>query len=347
MVAYPFGLRGQQGFGEDIVDEYPLVQQFLKTKPFGPDHAGQALTLRDPIVPALEFFLSRQNVRGHAAKLGDIRTKPAGRPETNERQVQWESVLAEIDAICLLGKTLGVDILGLEEASPGTARPKATCDVAAFVNGRLKFFEIKRHSAEVKQILPDALREMLDDLESDLPFVITPELIDRDYACANLDEKRRRILDHIAKFERWKKKGLLRGEDKPCAFSDDAFVLRFRSKPRIGPGCQYIRPRWSVDFSKYLLGPGDKGRDGKPMVPMVLEAALKGADYLMCRVEGWKAWQELVEECFEYSARCDGVTYFADDARLGSLDGVILFTSHKDFCIVNNLRARVRDWLRA
>jgi hypothetical protein len=343
----PLMLRGEHGSGENMVDDYPLVREFLETEPFGPDHVGQGLTLSDPIAPTLEYFLSLRSVRGHAAKLEEIRTKPAGSPEKNDRLVQWESLLAEIDAICLLGKVLGVRILGLEEASPGTARPKATCDIVGAVKDGLKYFEVKRHSAEVKQILPDALTEMLKDLESELAFVITPELVDRDYDCTNLEEKRRRILDHVAAFERRKQKGLLRGQDRPIAFQDGVFILRFRPKPRIGPGCQYLSPVWSADLAKYLLGPGDIGRDGEPMVPMALQAVLKGADYLLCRVEGWKAWQDLIEECFEYSTHRDGATYFADDVRLGSLDGVILFTSYKDFCVINNLRARARNWLRA
>jgi hypothetical protein len=143
------------------VDEYPLVQQFLEAKLFGPDHAAHYLSLSDRIVPALEYFLSLKNVRGYAAKLEEIRTKPIGSPKKNDRRIQWASLCAEIGAICLLGKTLEIRIVGLEEVSPRTTRPKANCDIVAVVNGDLKFFEVKRNAAEDKQFLPDILEEKL------------------------------------------------------------------------------------------------------------------------------------------------------------------------------------------
>jgi hypothetical protein len=117
------------------VDEYPLVQQFLEAKLFGPDHAAHDFSLSDRIVPALEYFLSLKNVRGYAAKLADIRTKPIGSPKKNDRRIQWASLCAEIGAICLLGKTLEIKIVGLEEVSPRTTRPKANCDIVAVVYG--------------------------------------------------------------------------------------------------------------------------------------------------------------------------------------------------------------------
>ncbi len=83
------------------------------------------------------------------------------------------------------------------------------------------------------------------------------------------------------------------------------------------------------------------------MVPMVPQAILKGADYLMCRVTNWKDWPEIVEHCFQEFTHTGGVTYFADDLRLGALNGIVLFARYDDFCIINNLRARARNWLRA
>lgn len=329
------------------MEKYPLVQQFLNAKPFGPDHAAQDLRLSDPIVPALEYFLSLKDVRGYKAKIDEIRTKPVGSPTRNDRRVQWASLCAEIGAVCLLGKKLQIRIVGFEEVSPRATSPNVNCDIVAVVNGDLKFIEVKRNAAEDKQLLPDTLKQSLKDLECKLPFSMTPELVDRNYDCANLDEKLHQIKIHVEAFQRKKLNRLPQEEDTPLPFKDEAFTITFHLKSRVRTSGQYLSPVSSSELSQYLVGPGEKGRDGRPMVPMVQQAVLKGADYLMCRVTGREGWSNIVEKCFEYSTYTNGVTYFANDPRLGSLDGVILFSRYDNFCVVNNLRIKVRNWLVA
>jgi len=299
----------------------------------------------DPIVPAMEYFLSLEDVPHHAAKLSEILTRPVGTPMKNDREIQWASLCAEMGAICLLGKTLGNRILNIEATSPKTAFPNRTCDILAAINGRRTFFEVKRNAAEEKQTLPDFLRKKLDDLESELPFSMLPQLDDRHYDCSNIDEKLQQIRNHVARFERQKHEGLLLHEATPSPFKDNAFTICFALKSDDVAGCHLYAPVFH--FSKYLLGPGEKGADGKAMVPMVQQALLKGADYLMCRVPRWKSWPDILGECFPRLTHTGGKTYFADDVRLGVLSGIVLFARYDDFCIVNNLRARVTNWLRA
>ena len=207
--------------------DYPLVEKFLADKPFGPNHAAHDLTLCDPIVPALEYFLSINAVSGHSRKLDDIKSKPVGTPCKNDRLIQWASLCAEIGAICLLGKTLGLEIVGLEQVSPQSLRSNANCDVVAVVNGEVKYFEVKRNAAEDKQCLPELLEQRLNQLESELPFGMMPQLLDRDYDCTGLDEKLSRIKDHVAAFQRHKREGRLAGECRPPAFQDEAFEVVF------------------------------------------------------------------------------------------------------------------------
>ena len=327
--------------------DYPLVEKFLADKPFGPNHAAHDLTLCDPIVPALEYFLSINAVSGHSRKLDDIKSKPVGTPCKNDRLIQWASLCAEIGAICLLGKTLGLEIVGLEQVSPRSPRSKANCDIVSLVNGDLKYFEVKRNAAEDKQCLPELLEQRLNQLKSELPFGMMPQLLDRDYDCTGLDEKLSRIKDHVAAFQRHKREGRLAGECRPPAFQDEAFEVVFYPKSPEDGGGESDSPVDLEELSKKLLGPGAKGRDGKPMTPMVQKAAKQGADYLVCRVPKWVDWTKIVEKVFEDTSYSNGVTYFSKDPRLDPLEGVVLFAKYDDFCIVNNLRARTRNWLAA
>jgi hypothetical protein len=107
---------------------------------------------------------------------------------------------------------------------------------------------------------------------------------------------------------------------------------------------EYFLPVLPKQLSRYLLGPGKPGRDGKPMTPMVQQAADKGADYLVCRVSKWVDWTTTVGEIFAVSSHISGVTYFSKDPRLDPLEGVVLFARYDDFCIVNNLRAKTQNW---
>jgi hypothetical protein len=328
------------------VASYPLVEKFLAGDPFGPNHAAHNFKLSNPIVPALEYFLSIDAVRGHGKKLAEIRSKPVGTPCKNDRLIQWASLCAEIGAICLLGKALRLKIVALEQVSPRSARPNANCDIVAVVDGKNNYFEVKRNGAEDKQCLPEVLEDALSQLEGELSFDITPELVDRDYDCSALDEKLSRLKDHVAAFQRRKEEGLT-GEAKPSTFEDEAFTVMFHPKTRNNVGAHFFSPVFPKQLSPYLLGPGKSGRDGKPMTPMVQKAAEKGADYLVCRVPKWGDWTKVVGEIFEDFSYNKRVTYYSKDPRLDLLEGMVLFARYDDFCIVNNLRARTRNWLAA
>ena len=325
--------------------KYPLIERLISRGVFGPDHAAKEIDLSWPIIPALEYFLSLENVTGFSDKLDEIIEKPVGQANKNDRSVQWASLCAEIGAICLLGKMLGLRIVGFEQISPKTTRPKANCDVLVVVNGNLKFCEVKRNAAEEKQILPDLLQQKLNELE--LPYSITPELIDRNYDCTNLNTKLQKLIDHVTTFEEQKHKGSMAIENSPASFNAGEFIVYFHPKSEVSSESQFLTPVLSSDLSNFMLGPGGIGRDGKPMVPMVQQAILKGADYLICRVTGWEGWPKIVEKCFERLMYSNGATYFIRDQRFGSLDGIILFSHYNDFCIVNNLKVKEGNWLVA
>lgn len=328
--------------------DYPLVERFLTENPFAPNHAAHDFDLSNPIVPALEYFLSLDAVPGHAGKLKDITNKPVGTPRTNNREIQWASLCAEFGAICLLGKTLGLEIVGFDQVSPRSSRPNANCDIVAVVNGENKYFEVKRNAAEDKQTLPELLEQRLEQLQREISFGMTPELVDRNYDCTDLDEKFCRLKDHVAQFQQQKDQGHRTGRHPP-GFRDTAFEVLFHEKGTLAyEGGHYFSP---VDFealAKKLRGPGGTGRDGGPMIPMVKQAAEKGGDYLVCRVPKWgHPWSEIVGKIFDPFSHDHGVTYLSKDPRLNPLEGVVLLAQYDDFCIVNNLRAKTWNWLAA
>lgn len=320
------------------------VEKFLAGNPFGPNHAAHDLALSDPIVPALEYFLSLDAVPGHCKKLEEIKNKPVGTPCKNDRLIQWASLCAEIGAVRLLGKTMGLKIVGFEQVSPRSKRPNANCDIVAVVNGEKKYFEVKRNAAEDKQCLPEILEKRLREVERELPFGMTPELVDRNYDCTDLEIKLGRLKDHVETFQQHKREGLLAGKCRPSAFQDEAFEVVFHPKSQ-RTSTRFFSPVFPKELAPYLLGPGGTGRNGKPMTPMVQQAAEKGADYLVCRVPKWQDWTKAMEEIFAESSHNSGVTYFSKDPRLDKLEGVVLFRTYDDFCIVNNLAAGTRNWL--
>ena len=98
--------------------KYPKVEKLLAEQPFGPNPAAHDFALSDPIVPALEYFLSLDAVAGHGNKLDEIKKNPYETPRKNNARIQWASLCAEIGAICLLGKTLDLTIVGFDQVSP-------------------------------------------------------------------------------------------------------------------------------------------------------------------------------------------------------------------------------------
>lgn len=319
------------------------VQALINSGAFGPDHAATNLDLNDPIVPALEYFLSLDSVSGFKDKLENLKTKPAGRANKNDRRVQWASLCAELGAICLLGKTLNLAIVGFDKVSPKAARNRADCDVVAVLNGALTFFEVKRNSAQDKQVLPDLLEERLYELN--LLFDITPELVDRNYDCSDIEEKLTCLQQHVNNFKREIANGILTNEDVPLPFEAGGFIVYFHRKSESGAGGRFFTPVSTDDLSKWLLGPGEEGRDGNPMEPMVKQAISKGADYLVCRVPSWDKMGTIVEKCFDGLLYRNGITYFVEDERMGPLTGIILFSRYDNFCVINNPNSTTSNFI--
>jgi hypothetical protein len=329
--------------------QFPRVQQLIRDGTFGEGHSAAGLQLSDPIVPALEYFLSLEQVPGFPEKKHqDLKLKPVGPDTTNARTVQWASLCAELGGIYLLGKTLGLATLGFDQHSPRGRRANSNCDVLVNVNGRHVYVEIKRKAAEDKQSLPKRLEDGLFHLQHKLPYGISVMLRDRDYDCSDLDLRLAAVEDHVERFQQLKAEGVWAEEETPAPLGGP-FIIFFHDKSDEPPGrvSEHVivdrvtgravfDPECTDNLTPYLVGPARIGRDGERMVPMVEQAIEKGADYLLCRVSSGDGWPEIVEQCFGHVTYTTNRTCFAADESLRGLRGVVLFSRYDDFCIVNN-----------
>lgn len=328
------------------MSQFPRVQELIARLP--EDHYAAGLKLSDPIVPALEYFLSLDQVPGFAKKLEELRLKRAGEGTTNDQVVQWASVCAELGGVCLLGRTLGLPILEFDQHSSRAQRANSDCDVVVLVNGSPAYVEIKRRASEDKQSLPKQLEEALIRLEGELPFSLSAELHDRDYDCSDLVARVAAVRRHVEAFQDEQKQGLCSGRARPLPIGGPFWVYFHakRGSPQRGLP-EHFDPDCPETLKPYLLGPAEPGRDGKPKVPMVNQAIAKGADYLLCRVSRWEGWQEIVEGCFGRVTWSGERTCFAPEGCLQGLRGVVLFSRYDDFCIVNDPSAKDGAWLVA
>lgn len=329
-----------------IMEDFPLVQEFLKNDAFGTGHFAKELKFSNPIVPALEYFLSLKKVTGFSKKLEELTKKPCGTDNRNAKRVQWASLCAELGAICLLGKTLNFRIVGFDRHSSQAPKSDNDCDIVAMVNGHLTFVEVKRRASEDTQMLPKLLEDRLYKLA--LPFNITVNLLNAEYNCSDLDTRLAEIKHRVESFVSMNVIGQSMEEPCPASFLSDDFEVHFHVKTgsTMKQFTQYS-PAFTEDLKPYLVGPSTIGKKGKPMTPMVNQALEKGAHYLFCRVPGWQTWQEIVEECFGFVTYTNGRTYFTADPGLRDLRGIVLFTRYDSFCIVNNLNSGAGAWLIA
>jgi hypothetical protein len=319
-----------------VLKKFTRVSQLLRSGGLKEGHFAKDLELSDPIVPALEYFLSLQQVIGFNQKFRDLGEKPLGSMTKNDRQVQWASLCAEFGAIYLLGRTLGIKIIGFDQKSPRAQRAEANCDLLALIHGHHTFIEVKRKAAEDKQLLPGLLYEKLRLLG--LPFNISIELIDRNYNCSALDTQLSKLWCYVKAFQSKPGRPI---NSRPASFNAGAFRVSFvaKSDPESAP-IECFSPDSIEELKSYLLGPGGAGKDGTLMKPMTIQAREKGADYLFCRTPKWGNWRDIVGRCFANVTCKNAQTYFTSDRTVLDLRGIVLFSRYDDFCIINNLNAK-------
>ena len=314
--------------------EYKRVQKLIDSGVFVHNHYAAQLSLSDPIVPALEFFLSLEDVTGFRSKYEKLLRSPIGSPNQNDRSVSWASICAELGAIHLLAHSLNTQIVGFDQVSAKATRSKSDCDVVAVANGHLLFIEVKRKASQEKQEPPETLETVLSTLV--LPRNICGvELCNRNYNCSDPDAEAARIREHV-------EKAIDSGEE-PGPFATDNYRITFGLGANSSHIPCLIDPVFSEELEPHLLGPAPK----EDMIPMVEQAREKGADYLFCRTPRWEGWPTIVASCFAPVSYSNGRTYFTDDSRIQGLRGIVLFSRYDDFCIVNNVNEGTGTWLVA
>jgi len=328
------------------MSQFPRVQELIPQLPEG--HFAAGLKLSDPIVHALEFFLSLDQVPGFAEKLRDLKLKCVGPATTNAGAVQWAGVRAELEGICLLGRTLDLPIVGFDEHFSRALRANSDCDVVVLVNGNRTYVEIKGKAAEDEQrSLPRRLDACLVQLQSELPYDISVELRNPRYDCSDLDSLPAKVKEWPEIHRLLQEQGLSDSEEMPPMGGPICINFHAKSDPPPRGIPVHFDPDGAIDakgdynLKPWLVGPGD----GKSKIPMVEQAHAKGADYLLCRVSGWDGWEEIVRNCFGSVSWKTRRTCFASDVALSGLRGVVLFSDYDDFSIVNNPSTEGGSWI--
>ena len=303
----------------------------------------------DPCLLTINYFLSLDGITGFGVKKKEFLQPRKNLPKKNSREVDFAALLAEFEAMRLIGTDLGLIIVGLEQPPPGL---KKNCDIVAKLNGIKTFFEVKNRSSVHTQKPPEALQKVVR--KASLPFDGRPEWSggQKSFTSADATLLKAEIRQHIEHFQQ--KNNRRRKSPEPLYWPEIAKVDRDqkqvvvyfkRRKPTSNPGGYLASVDLMDDYCSYILGTGKTGNDGKEMVPMAHAAEKKDANYLMCRVGDWPSLENIVEGCFNPIQKSHHSIYCSGDPRLGALSGIILFTAHDRFLVVNNSNAKKKNWI--
>lgn len=304
------------------MEGFPRVQRWLATADLPEDHQARDLSLSDPIVPALEYFLSLQCVPGFERRFKNLEREATGPASRITGERDWASKAAELGAIRLIGRELGLPLLGFDQPSPRAARASSDCDVVAEVEGKSTYFEVKRRSSEDLQTPPRLLRDELTKL--DVPYSLSVEMHDRNYGCEDLNKILAGLSTFLDFMHEPENRDLWWGwETVPPAFPAGPFTLWFHEKDTDSGLSEHLECDTRAALRTWLLR-------------KLQEARGKGADYLMTRVDPAGPWGDLVVEYFGAADQDGPRTYSVTDAELDGLRGLVLFSHYDRFCIVNN-----------
>jgi len=303
--------------------DFPAVDQFLNSNELADGHCMLTMGPEDPILPALEYFLSLKGIKGIRERRLKLAGEPVERPNTNRGILSWAGICAELGAIRLLGKELRLKLTGFDAASPRRVRKKSDCDIRANVEGASLYFEVKRNAKEDAQMIPTKLAEALAEIGRKHGFSLVPQLKIREYDCQNLDAVLSKIEAQI-----------IHKPYTPMIDLPELEVMVEKETPQIH-GVHFFSTPLPRDVSSWLIEEGHIGKDGKPMTPMAKQAQNKGADYLMCRVPAWDSLHTIINRSLSPVTRIKDHIYESADPRLGTLSGIVFFHKYDRFSIVN------------
>ena len=307
---------------------YSRVEALIAEGRFKNDHFAHGLPLTDPIVPSLDYFLSLADRPGFQSKLNTILKNPRGSRATNNRRIQWLSCAAELNAFYLLGHVMGGEIVDFDRTSPKAVRPNSNCDAVVRLKNHEVFVEIKRKSAEEKQMLPELFEDRLAELR--LPFRVVPELFCPNYDCGDLELQIERLQDHVRQFEN----STLRRSKVPVPFVCTAFKVSFFEK---GSGdISFFLPDFEEQIRPYIVGSQESMVKNPFKRPMIAEAVDKGADYLFVHIPDWRDTAHIAEVCFGKIHKLAENSFVSSSDAFQGLAGVALFFDARRFSLINN-----------
>ena len=322
----------------------------------------KAIIHNSPYLKFVNNFLENFTFLGkeYHNKIEEILKRPISDPNGNAGIVAWHNILAELTALYILSNKLNLKVTGLERVSHRySVQNRGKCDFRVENNHREIYFDVKDKSSELKQTPPPRLDRKLKEIKS--PFVISPQLRNRNYKCDNLDQKIETIKNGINQ----KKKEAAQLKRPLYGFRLDLEDFEVFLTPKNKDladnyyGSDFFNPDDSIeDSSNWLFGENSKVKESEPKKPMVKIAEEKGADYLMCLINPWigngiKTFDDFIKGLFSNnvktayilkptSEKCKRIRiYESTDIRLGTkISGIIIFLSKGHFRIINNLNSK-------
>ncbi len=321
------------------MQKYPLTQKYILSLQLSENNMLRIASENqdNPILSAYEYFFSLSHLVGFESKCKQITDNPIHNSDTIEGNNQWASLCAEMGAISLLGNNLGVKILGFDQQSPIRKRTKSDVDILASIGSEPVYFEVKRNSREETQDIPQVLMDALHRLDLGLSFAV--ESATRNLSIQNIDDLIENIQTHLSNYYDWKSEYAPNDHGRPFNFVSDNMTIRFFPTSSRHGLLRYFSPPSLDDLSAYLFERGKMGKNQKEMIPMVVQAIEKGADYLICKIPKWDTYTDIIGAFFNDYYWVSKKVVEVEDEKLSGLVGMILFDKFNDFCIVNNVKA--------
>ena len=153
-----------------IKEKFPKTYSFIIRNELDDNNYISNISVDDPIMEPLEFFLGLKEIKGYKEKVNEIKRNAIKTPDSNDGIIQWASICAEIGAIYIIVTKLNYKILGFEQKSPRSKSNK-TCDIEAIKDGYNQYFEVKRKCSQTAQKLPLNLQKFLIDFKCNFGLV--------------------------------------------------------------------------------------------------------------------------------------------------------------------------------
>jgi len=325
------------------MDKYPLTKDFISKAYLKTDHFLKYVDDGNLNLSAFELFFSMKNLPGFLDKENEIKSRPIHKPFSIEGMKSWESTCAELSAIELVFQEYGVQINGFNQHSPKSLKAKNDCDFTGIWHNETLYFEVKNNCAEESQDIPQGLLNELR--KTDWGYTLGIETKKHNLKITNPNEIVQDLRKHLTDQKKWRQENVpsdVELQPGNYHYHNNELLIRFLPRNDFSREVRYyIRPSLH-DICSYLFGIGNSDNNKTPMVE---EAKLKGADYLVCRLPRFEAFHEIINKSFKIFVKKEESVYLVSDGLLNGIVGIILFNKKRKHCSILNSNSNPKFYL--